>query len=291
MVNRHSTIDNQQSPKLPPWLKRRLPASAALHKVKETLDSLDIETICTNANCPNSGQCWDRGTATALILGNICTRNCGFCSVATGKPNPPDPTEPGRICELAGKLNLRYLVLTSVNRDDLPDGGASHFRDCINETRKNCPDIKFEILVPDFKHCQQKALQILAGALPFTFAHNIETVPSLYQTARAAADYQKSLDLLRLAKQSYGDIQTKSSIMLGLGETDAEIEQTLKDLRAVCCDRITIGQYLRPAANALEVAEYIHPDKFEYWRQTAIRLGFGWVISEPFARSSYLAEQ
>ena len=252
---------------------------------------MGLETICTNANCPNRGQCWARGTATVLILGRICTRSCKFCSVAAGKPAPPDRDEPSRLAQMVEQMQLKYLVITSVNRDDLPDGGARHFRDCIDEVRQRCPEVRFEILTPDFRDCQEKAIEILGQCLPFVFAHNVETVPSLYRTARAGGDYQRSLDLLRMARNSYGEISTKSSIMLGLGETDAQTRQVLKDLRSVGCDRITIGQYLKPSRDSLDVVEYVTPSKFDRWKQEALELGFSWVISGPFARSSYFAEQ
>jgi len=277
--------------KLPPWLRRPLPADGSFHHTQQVLSSLGLETICSNANCPNRGQCWARGTATVLILGNVCTRNCKFCSVACGKPEPPDPTEPSRLARMAKQMELKYLVITSVNRDDLPDGGAGHFRDCINKVRQQCPDMKFEILTPDFRNCQARALKILHTALPFEFAHNIETVPSLYRTARAGGNYQRSLNLLKMAKECSYNSQTKSSIMLGLGETDAEVELVLKDLRNVGCERVTIGQYLRPSKNSLEVVEYVNPAKFNWWKQKAIELGFRWIISSPFARSSYFAER
>ena len=183
------------------------------------------------------------------------------------------------------------MVITSVDRDDLPDGGASHFRNCIQKVRQKCPDIKFEILTPDFRNCESRALKTLADALPFVFAHNVETVPSLYLTARAGGNYKRSLNLLKMAKKSYGNIQTKSSIMLGLGESENEVLQVLKDLRNVGCDRITIGQYLKASKKSLEVAEYIPPEKFDWWKQKAIELGFSWVFSSPFARSSYFAEK
>jgi lipoic acid synthetase len=296
LLIRHLSKPNEQRAashqrgKLPAWLKRPLPVSESYDHTEDVLSSLGLETICDNANCPNRGECWARGTATVLILGNICTRRCGFCSVAGGKPQPPDPTEPARIAEMAKKMSLKYLVLTSVTRDDLGDGGAGHFRDCINQARKRCPDVKFEILTPDFRNCQGRAIEILADALPFVFAHNIETVPSLYRKARAGGDYQRSLNLLKLAKETYKSTLTKSSIMLGLGETDAEVEQVLKDLRDAGCDRITIGQYLKPSKDSLDVVEYVTPQKFEWWKQRAIELGFTWVISAPFARSSYFAE-
>ena len=280
----------KQHRKLPAWLRRPLPAGGPFQNTESVLKSLGIETICDGANCPNRGMCRERGTATVLILGKTCTRNCRFCSVISGKPAPPDPGEPERIAEMARQLNLKYLVITSVTRDDLGDGGAGHFRDCINHVRQNCGDIRFEILTPDFKGCQSRALETLADALGFVFGHNVETVPSLYPVARPGADYHASLNLLRAAKQILGDIDTKSSIMLGLGETDAEVEQTLLDLRGAGCDRITIGQYLRPAKDRLDVTEYIRPEKFGYWKRKARELGFSWVCSEPFARTSYLAD-
>jgi lipoic acid synthetase len=226
-----------------------------------------------------------------LILGNVCTRNCGFCSVAKGRPEPPDPTEPARLAGMAKRMDIKYLVMTSVNRDDLPDGGAGHFRDCLNEVRRQCPTMRFEILTPDFRNCQEQALDTLRDALPFVFAHNVETVPSLYPIARAGGDYERSLRLLRMAKDRYADLQTKSSIMLGLGETEEEIEQVLRDLRRAGCDRITLGQYLRPSKDSLDVVEYIPPEKFAWWKDRAMQIGFPWVLSAPFARSSYFAEQ
>jgi lipoic acid synthetase len=192
---------------------------------------------------------------------------------------------------MAERMQLKYLVITSVNRDDLPDGGASHFRDCVDTVRQLLPHIGFEILTPDFRNCQEQAIEILGRCLPFVFAHNVETVPSLYSTARAGADYQGSLYLLRLAKERYGNVKTKSSIMLGLGETDDQVRQVLKDLRSIGCDRITIGQYLRPSKDSLPIDKYVPPAKFDWWKQEAIEMGFSWVISAPFARSSYFAER
>ncbi len=318
-----------QAGKLPPWLRRPWPAGHSFQHTQDTLESLGLQTICTNANCPNRGECWGRGTATVLILGKVCTRNCGFCSVATGRPAPPDPTEPTRLAEMVQRMNIQYLVITSVNRDDLPDGGAGHFRDCINEVRRHCPAVRFEILTPDFKDHQEQALATLEDALPFVFAHNVETVPSLYPVARVGGNYERSLRLLRTVKDRYAPIQrtddggrktedrgqrtdakfhpssvlcppssdfppliaTKSSIMLGLSETDSEVEQVLRDLRAAGCDRITIGQYLKPSKDALEVVAYVPPEKFAWWKDRAREIGFAWVLSAPFARSSYFAEQ
>lgn len=277
--------------RLPEWLKRPLPTGNSYNKTGSTLEKFGLETICTNANCPNRGECWSRGTATVLILGNICTRNCKFCSVANGVPAATDKTEPDRVAQMALEMKIKYLVITSVTRDDLPDGGAAQFRDVINAVRKKNNEIKFELLVPDFKNCQTEALEILSAALPFVFGHNIETVPRLYKTARSGADYQTSLALLKKAKQLWPDTPTKSSIMLGLGETDSEIEQTLTDLRNVNCDRIAIGQYLKPSKESLEVVDYIHPEKFDYWAGKAKQLGFKWVMASPFTRSSYNADK
>jgi len=277
--------------RLPSWLKRRMPASRAYGHTHHVLSSLGLETICTNANCPNRGHCWDRGTATVLILGNICTRNCGFCSVAHGRPEPPDPTEPKRVSDMARQMKLKYLVLTSVDRDDLPDGGASHFRDVVDRCRVDDPDMKFELLTPDFKGCQDRAIEILAEALPFVFGHNIETVPSLYARARPGSDYTRSLDLLKKAKLAYPDTPVKSSMMLGLGETDEEVVRCLKDLLDIGCDRIALGQYLKPSKGSLDVIEYIEPERFNDWAKRAKQMGFDWVMSSPFTRSSYHAEQ
>lgn len=284
-------MQNSTRRKLPSWLKRTLPANEGYINTERILNSLGLETICSNANCPNRGQCWARGTATVLILGNVCTRNCKFCSVALGKPQPPNPDEPTHLAEMAKQMQLKYLVITSVNRDDLPDGGAGHFRDCINEVRRQCTEMKFEILTPDFRNCQEKALEILRDCPPFVFAHNVETVPSLYSTARAGGNYQRSLNLLKTAREKFENVPIKSSIMLGLGETDAEVLQVLEDLRQAGCERITIGQYLKPSKDSLEVVEYIPPAKFNWWKQKALEMGFSWVMSSPFARSSYFAEQ
>jgi len=211
--------------------------------------------------------------------------------VATGRPSEPDADEPGRVAAMAKQLDLKYLVITSVDRDDLTDGGAAHFRDVVNRCRREMPYMRFELLVPDFRDCQEEAIDILAEALPFVFGHNVETVPSLYATVRPGADYKLSLALLRKTKQRHGDIQTKSSIMLGLGESQVEVIEVLEDLRHAGCDRIAIGQYLRPCKEAIEVAEFVEPDKFQWWGQKARQLGFSWVMASPFTRSSFYAEQ
>lgn len=277
--------------RLPEWLKRRIGAGDTFNHTHHTLDELGLQTICTNANCPNRGECWSRGTATVLILGNICTRNCKFCSVGHGKPLPADPTEPDRVAQMAKEMKLKYLVITSVDRDDLPDGGAGHFRDVILQSRKAVEGLEFELLVPDFRDCQDKALEILTDALPFVFGHNVETVPSLYSKARPGGVYERSLELLKKAKQAWPDTQTKSSLMLGLGETDEELLQVLADLRAIDCDRLSLGQYLKPSKDSLDVEDYITPEKFDWWAEQAREMGFTWVQSSPFTRSSYHAEE
>ena len=277
--------------KLPPWLKRRLPANPAYAHTHHVIGSLGIETICTNANCPNKGLCWEAGTATVLILGNICTRNCKFCSVAHGQPEPADDAEPQKVADMAKQMKLKYLVITSVDRDDLADGGAGHFKDVVLTCRDQIPELKFELLVPDFRNCQDKAIEILKEATPFVFGHNIETVPALYPKARAGGDYEISLPLLKKAKAAYPGVITKSSIMLGLGEEEADVIQSLKDLRNAGCDRVAIGQYLRPTKDSLEVVEYVEPEKFDWWKQKAYDLGFEWVMSSPFTRSSYNAQK
>jgi lipoyl synthase len=276
--------------RLPDWLKRRFPAGGEYQRTSEILQSLGMETICTNANCPNRGECWDRGTATVLILGNICTRNCRFCSVPHGRPLPPDPTEPARLAEMVELLKIQYLVMTSVDRDDLPDGGAGHFRDCIRVVRSRRPGTRFEILTPDFKGAERLAIEMLTDALPFVFGHNIETVPRLYPTARPGGDYGRSLELLKMAKAAWPQTQTKSAFMLGLGESRNEVLEVLHDLRKASVDRVSIGQYLCPDKNSLPVVEYVQPEVFEAYGKTAREMGFSWVMASPFTRSSYHAE-
>ena len=276
---------------LPPWIRKRLGSGLQYHATEGLIHTLGVQTICTQARCPNQGECWARGTATVLILGEICTRNCPFCAVAHGIPLPPDPTEPTRVAQLAQKLGIRYLVLTSVDRDDLPDGGASHFRAVMQACRAVNPSIRFEILVPDFKGAQREALEILNDARPFVFSHNVETVPALYPKARPGGDYQRSLALLELAATMWPDTSVKSSLMLGLGETEAQVLEVLSDLRRIGCDRICLGQYLKPTKDSLDVEEFVTPARFARWADRARDMGFTWVLAEPFARSSYHAEQ
>ena len=281
---------NKKKGKLPPWLRRRIGSGDTFEHTSSALSGYGVETICNHANCPNRGECWSRGTATVLILGGLCTRDCKFCSVAAGKPLAPDATEPKRVAQLAADMKLKYLVLTSVTRDDLPDGGAAHFRDTVLEVKKAAPGIEAELLVPDFKGCQEKAIDILSDCIPFVFGHNIETVRQLFPVVRKGGDYELSLHLLKMVKLKYPDLQTKSSMMLGLGESDEQILQTLKDLKANGCDRVALGQYLKSSREAVDVAEYVTPEKFEYWDAVARELGFSWVMSSPYTRSSYHAE-
>jgi lipoic acid synthetase len=276
---------------LPPWIRKRLGSGLQYHATEGLIHTLGVQTICTQARCPNQGECWARGTATVLILGEICTRNCPFCAVAHGIPFPPDATEPDRVAQLTQKLGITYLVLTSVDRDDLADGGASHFHAVMQACRAVDPSIRFEILVPDFKGVQREALGILSDARPFVFSHNVETVPALYSKARPGGDYARSLGLLELAKNLWPETPLKSSLMLGLGETEAQVLEVLADLRRIGCDRICLGQYLKPTKDSLDVQEFVTPERFAMWADQARVMGFTWVLAEPFARSSYHAEQ
>ncbi|WP_319757390.1 lipoyl synthase [uncultured Sphaerochaeta sp.] len=275
----------------PPWIRKGLSTGQQYKRTEGLLESMQIDTICTQANCPNQRECWEKGTATVLILGTICTRNCPFCSVSHGSPLPPDPLEPKRIADLASELALQYLVITSVDRDDLPDGGASQFRSIVEACRLRNSSMRFELLVPDFKGVQEAAIEALDPIQPFVFGHNVETVPELYRTVRPGGNYERSLRLLRLAKNRWPKTPTKSSLMLGLSESDEQVLAVLQDLRNSGCNRLCLGQYLKPTKDSLPVRKYIHPDEFAHWRDVAITMGFDWVLSEPFARSSYHAEE
>ncbi|MEN3203486.1 MAG: lipoyl synthase [Atribacterota bacterium] len=275
---------------LPPWIKRRFPPQEEWERVQKLLRTLTLHTVCESARCPNLGECFRRGTATFLILGNTCTRSCRFCAVGKGMPLPPDPGEPERVAEAAKRLHLRHVVVTSVTRDDLPDGGAEHFAATISAIRKALPQATVEVLIPDFQG-SEKALETVLAAYPDVLNHNVETVPRLYPLVRPQADYARSLWLLEKAKEKAPGILTKSGLMVGLGETKAEVEEVLRDLRKAKCDIVTIGQYLRPSVHHLPVASYILPEEFEYYREYALRLGFSGVASGPFVRSSYRAEE
>lgn len=274
---------------LPSWIKKRFPPQEELETMQLLLRTLHLHTVCEEARCPNIGECFRRGTATFMILGEVCTRNCRFCAVKKGIPAPLDPEEPRRVAEAAQKLNLSHVVITSVTRDDLKDGGASVFAQTVREIRELLPKATVEILTPDFKG-DERALHLLAKSPPDVFNHNLETVPRLYPQVRPQASYERSLRVLELAKQAMSGVFTKSGLMVGLGESREEVISVLKDLRSVNCDIITIGQYLRPTMQHLPVTRFVPPEEFEEYEKIAYSLGFHWVASGPFVRSSYLAD-
>lgn len=270
----------------PDWLKVRLPSSPAYAKVKKLITDEDLHTVCESAACPNRGECWSHGTATFMILGNVCTRSCGFCNVITGKPTELDLDEPRRVAHAISKLDLEYAVITSVNRDELKDGGASVWAETIRATREACPETKIEVLIPDF--CGNwDALQVVLDAKPDILNHNIETVPRLYLRVRPQGKFVRSLELLRIAKEQ--GFVTKSGIMLGLGETKDEVIDTMKAWRKSGVDLITLGQYMQPTLNHLPVERWVTPEEFEEFRQIGLELGFKNVFSGPLVRSSYHA--
>jgi lipoyl synthase len=274
----------------PDWLKRRLPTGEAFNQVRELLEAGKLHTVCQEAKCPNIWECYSHRTATFLILGERCTRNCRFCSVSPGLPEPLDPDEPGRVAEAVEHMDLKYVVVTSVTRDDLLDGGAAHFAATIGEIRRRVPEAEIEVLIPDFQG-NRAALETVLRARPDVLNHNIETVPRLYSRVRPQADYRRSLKLLRRAEEFASLIPTKSGLMLGLGERPDEIRLTLKDLRGAGCRILTLGQYLQPSPEHLPVETYVPPEDFENWRKAALDLGFSEVASAPFVRSSYHAQK
>lgn len=275
--------------RLPAWLKKPLPPGDAMMHTRRLLEGLKLTTVCAEARCPNLSECWTRGTATFMILGQHCTRRCGFCAVSTARPEPVEPDEPQRLAEAAEHLGLRHVVITSVARDDLPDEGAGHFARCVQATRRRLPEATIEVLVPDF-HARSELIQTVVEAAPEVFNHNIETVASQQQRIRPAARYERSLDVLRIAKRLAPARKTKSGIMVGLGETHDELIQTFADLAAVGCDMLTIGQYLRPSEAHLPVERFYPPDEFDELANAAKAAGFEAVASGPFVRSSYFAE-
>ena len=276
--------------KKPVWIKMQLPKTAEYMRVKNLLSKQKLHSVCEEASCPNISECYSHGTATFMILGDLCTRRCPFCDVTHGKPKPPDEQEPYHLAETISSLKLKYVVITSVDRDDLRDGGASHFVKCINSIRKLNPSISIEILVPDFRGRLDKAIDILYESPPNVFNHNLETIPRLYKQARPGSDYLHSLNLLSKYKSKYPNVSTKSGLMLGLGETNEEIIEVLKDLRSHKVDMITLGQYLQPTEFHLPVARYVSPDEFESLKIEAERLGFESIASGPMVRSSYHAD-
>lgn len=273
----------------PDWLKKKLNADRSrLSEIKVMLRSLRLNTVCEEAKCPNIGECFASRTATFMILGNVCTRNCRFCAVSKGIPGSPDPKEPENISRAVHVLKLRHAVITSVTRDDLDDGGASHFVDVVRELRKNCPDTTIELLIPDLNG-NWKALERIVREHPDVLNHNIETVPSLYVSVRPGATYERSIGLLRRVKEIDSSIITKSGIMVGLGEDEDEVKSVIDDLIGAGCRMLTIGQYLQPSHKHLPVVEYITPEQFESYRIFALERGFSFVASGPLVRSSYHA--
>ncbi|MCQ8105640.1 lipoyl synthase [Methylomonas sp. SURF-2] len=274
----------------PDWIRIRLPAGEKVNQIKQTLRENRLHTVCEEAACPNLGECFSHGTATFMIMGDLCTRRCPFCDVAHGKPAALDADEPENLAATVAAMALKYVVVTSVNRDDLRDGGAGHFAACIGAIRRLSPDTTIEILTPDFRGRMDAALQILQQQACDVFNHNLETVPRLYPEARPGADYLTSLRLLQRHKQLLPAVPTKSGLMLGIGETEAEVVQVMRDLLAHGCGMLTLGQYLQPSKEHLAVREYIHPDQFKRYAGIARELGFQQVASAPLVRSSYHAD-
>lgn len=274
----------------PEWIRMKVPDSARYQEIKRILRDNKLHTVCEEASCPNIGECFSGGTATFMILGDICTRRCPFCDVAHGKPLPPDVNEPENLASTIAQMRLNYVVITSVDRDDLADGGAQHFVDCIAAVREKSPNIKIEILVPDFRGRLDIALEILRKAPPDVMNHNLETIPRLYKQARPGSDYQNSLNLLKAFHEMYPHIPTKSGLMLGLGETDEEILAVMQDLRAHQVSMLTLGQYLQPSVHHLPVMRYVEPQVFDALKQKADAMGFNNTASGPMVRSSYHAD-
>ena len=274
----------------PNWIRARAPTAPEVLRLKQLLRDHQLHTVCEEAACPNLGECFSLGTATFMILGDICTRRCPFCDVAHGRPKLVDEDEPAHLAHAIQLMDLSYVVITSVDRDDLRDGGASHFAQCIQAVRQTMPDIKIEILVPDFRRKMDRALDELSKALPDVFNHNLETVPRLYRKVRPGADYHWSLQLIKKFKQQHPNIPTKSGLMLGLGEEIDEVKQVLHDLRKHDCDMLTLGQYLQPSRYHLQVERYVTPKEFDELGQYAKDLGFVNVASAPMVRSSYHAD-
>ena len=287
--NLNSAEELPRQPK-PDWIRIKLPASGRVQGVRRLLRSHGLATVCEEASCPNLGECFDKGTATFMIMGEICTRRCPFCDVAHGKPLPLDPAEPERLAAAVAALDLRYVVITSVDRDDLPDSGAEHFADCIAAVRAHNTRTRVEVLVPDFRGRMEMALAVLAQEPPDVFNHNLETVPGLYREVRPGASYTWSLELLRRFRERCPEVVTKSGLMLGLGETLDEVRDVMQDLRRHQVTMLTLGQYLQPGPDHLRVQRYLHPDEFAELGDLAEMLGFEQVASAPLVRSSYHAD-
>jgi lipoic acid synthetase len=275
----------------PQWIRARSPANPAVGRLKGVLRENRLHTVCEEASCPNIGECFAGGTATFMIMGDICTRRCPFCDVAHGRPQPLDADEPENLGRTIRQMGLRYVVITSVDRDDLRDGGAAHFAACIGAIRRHSPAIRVEVLVPDFRGRMDRALEILNHSPPDVFNHNLETVPRLYKKVRPGSDYAWSLELLRRFKALHPHVPTKSGLMLGVGETLEEVEQVMRDLRGHGCNMLTLGQYLQPSVHHLAVERYVHPDEFDRLGVLGYELGFSHVASGPMVRSSYHADR
>ena len=275
----------------PDWIRVKAPTTRAVAKLKSVLRDNRLHTVCEEASCPNLTECFGKGTATFMIMGDICTRRCSFCDVAHGRPKALDAEEPANLGRTVAAMGLSYVVITSVDRDDLRDGGAGHFVACIEAIRERAPATRIEVLVPDFRGRMDRALDIMAKAPPDVFNHNVETVPRLYKAARPGSSYEHSMTLIRSFKAAHPTVPTKSGLMVGIGESSDEIVQVMRDLRAHDCDMITIGQYLQPSRFHLPVARYVHPDEFRSFESIGYKLGFEHVASGPLVRSSYHADQ
>ena len=284
-------IPTTELPAKPDWIRVKIPTSPRIKHIKNKLRQHKLASVCEEASCPNLGECFSNGTATFMIMGEICTRRCPFCDVAHGKPKPLDESEPRELAEAIKEMGLNYVVITSVDRDDLKDSGAQHFANCIEETRRLRPDIQVEVLVPDFRGRMQVALDILQGTPPDVFNHNLETIPRLYQKARPGAKYEWSLELLKSYKARQPRVITKSGLMLGLGEKISEVKEVLTDLKAHNVDMVTLGQYLQPSKSHLKVERFVHPTEFEELRVFGEEIGFMHVASGPLVRSSYHADK
>ncbi len=278
--------------KKPDWIRvKAASASSRFYEIKDILRANKLVTVCEEASCPNIGECFGKGTATFMIMGDKCTRRCPFCDVGHGRPDPLDVNEPANLAKTIADLRLSYVVITSVDRDDLRDGGAAHFVECIQKTRALSPNTKIEVLVPDFRGRLEKALNIFADGLPDVMNHNLETVPRLYKEARPGSDYQFSLNLLKKFKALFPHVPTKSGLMVGLGETDEEILEVMRDMRAHNIEMLTIGQYLAPSGHHLPVRRYVHPDTFKMFEEKAYEMGFSHAAVGAMVRSSYHADQ
>ena len=284
-------IPTAELPSKPDWIRVKIPVSPKISHIKQKLREHKLSSVCEEASCPNLGECFSNGTATFMIMGDICTRRCPFCDVAHGKPRELDVNEPRELAEAIKEMGLSYVVITSVDRDDLKDSGAQHFADCITQTRHFNPETQVEVLVPDFRGRMDIALDVLQQTPPDVFNHNLETVPRMYRQARPGADYQWSLDLLKAYKARCPEVVTKSGLMLGLGETKEEVKEVLKDLKAHDVDMITLGQYLQPSKDHLKVERFVHPSEFDELREFGEALGFKQVASGPLVRSSYHADK